>query len=85
MAKALQITNTEHIPSIFHEPRAYLTIDCVCGKQHQIDLTKLPASTNRRVQVKQECNRARHFIVHNGHPRYRKILLISEFGDNLFG
>ncbi len=85
MAKVLQSTSTDPIHTLFHIPRAYLTIDCKCGKQHQIDLTKLPESTSRRIQVKQECKQARHFIVHSGHPRYRKILIISEFGDNLCG
>ncbi len=85
MAKALQTASTDQGIPLLHVPRAFLMIDCTCGKQHQIDLTKLPASTNRRIQVKQECKCARHYIVHSGHPRYRKILLISEFGDNLGG
>ncbi len=83
MAKTLQTISTEHIPPLFHEPRAFLMIACVCGEEHQVDLTELPASTIHRVQVKQECHQARHFIIHSGHPRYRKILVISEFGENI--
>ncbi len=83
MSRTLQDSNVSSIIPFFHQPRAFLMIECVCGKRHQVDLNKLPTTTTRQVQVEQECERARHFIIHSGYPRYRKILLISEFGDEL--
>lgn len=62
-------------------PESYLVINCTCGEEHRISLNDLPESTSRRMQVEQRCEHARHFIIHSGHPRYRKILIVSEFGD----
>lgn len=62
-------------------PEAYLVFNCPCGKEHRISLNDLPRSTARRLQIEEKCEYARHFIVHTGHPRYRKILIVSEFGD----
>jgi hypothetical protein len=62
-------------------PQAYLTIVCPCGKEHKIDLSELPQSTSRRIQVQEKCEHAQHFIIHSGHAKYRKILIVSDFGE----
>lgn len=69
-----------HIPLVT-VPESYLVINCPCGEEHRISLNELPSSTSRRSQVEQKCEYARHFIVHTGHSRYRKILIVSEFGE----
>ncbi len=69
-----------HIP-IVTVPRTYLTIECPCGEDHRIDLNELPQSTSRRMQVQEKCEYARHFVVHSGHAKYRKILIVSDFGE----
>jgi hypothetical protein len=68
------------IPSVV-VPQAHLHITCPCGKEHKIDLNNLPSSTSQRVQVKEECPYGQYYIVHSGRPKYRKIMIISEFGD----
>lgn len=62
-------------------PRTYLTIVCPCGEEHKIDLSELPQSTSRRIQVHEKCKHAQHFIIHSGHAKYRKILIVSDFGE----
>ena len=62
-------------------PEAHLHITCPCGQTHKINLNDLPASTAQRVQVKTECPFGEYFIVHSGHSKYRKILIIAEFGE----
>jgi len=62
-------------------PEAHLVFNCPCGKEHRISLSDLPSSTARRLQIEEKCEYARHFIIHTGHSRYRKILIVSEFGD----
>lgn len=62
-------------------PEAHLHITCPCGKTHKVSLNDLPATTTRRVQVKEECPYGQYFIVHSGHPKYRKILVVADYGD----
>ncbi|MHA2093919.1 MAG: hypothetical protein ACW98F_04750 [Candidatus Hodarchaeales archaeon] len=62
-------------------PQTFLTIVCPCGKEHRIDLSNLPQSTSRRMQVHEKCKHAQHFIIHSGHAKYRKILIVSDFGE----
>jgi hypothetical protein len=62
-------------------PQTYLTIMCPCGKEHKIDLSNLPQSTSRRIQVHEKCKYAQHFIIHTGHAKYRKILIVSDYGE----
>jgi hypothetical protein len=62
-------------------PQAYLTIVCPCGKEHKIDLSQLPQSTSRRMQIHEKCEHAQHFVIHSGHAKYRKILIVSDFGE----
>ena len=69
-----------HIP-VVTAPQTFLTIVCPCGKEHRIDLTELPQSTSRRIQVQEKCEHAQHFIIHTGHAKYRKILIVSDFGE----
>lgn len=69
-----------HTPMI-NIPQTYLHIMCPCGKEHRIDLSSLTQSTIHSTQVKEECDYARHFVVHSGHAKYRKILIASEFGE----
>ncbi|MCP8322788.1 MAG: hypothetical protein L6N96_01225 [Candidatus Methylarchaceae archaeon HK02M2] len=64
-------------------PQTYLLIECPCGEEHKIDLNSLTQSTKRTMQVEKQCECARHFIIHTGHPGYRKILIVSEFGDDV--
>jgi hypothetical protein len=64
-------------------PQTYLLIECPCGEEHKIDLNSLSQTTKRTMQVEKQCQCARHFIVHTGHPGYRKILIVSEFGDEV--
>jgi hypothetical protein len=93
MAKSLQVLHNEIRPAStdgcsLHStvpnitvPRAYLTIVCVCGKEHRIDLSELPQSTSRRMQIHEKCEHAQHFVIHTGHAKYRKILIVSDFGE----
>ncbi|MFX0208226.1 MAG: hypothetical protein ACFFDT_19735 [Candidatus Hodarchaeota archaeon] len=81
MAKVIQTSTVTPITPTLYQSQTMLVFNSVCGKRHQIDLNQLPASTTRRVQVKQESKLARHFIIHSRHTNYRKILIISEFGD----
>lgn len=69
-----------HVP-IVTVPQTYLTIVCPCGEDHKIDLSNLPQSTSRRMQVQEKCEYARHFVIHSGHAKYRKILIVSDFGE----
>ena len=62
-------------------PEAHLHITCPCGKVHKINLNDLPATTTRQVQVKEKCPYGQYFIVHSGHPKYRKILVVADYGD----
>jgi hypothetical protein len=62
-------------------PEAHLHISCPCGKEHKINLNNLPSSTSQRVQIKEECPYGQYYIVHSGRDKYRKIMIISEFGD----
>lgn len=62
-------------------PEAHLHITCPCGEVHKISLNDLPATTTRQVQVKEECPYGQYFIVHSGHPKYRKILVVADYGD----
>lgn len=62
-------------------PEAHLHISCPCGKEHKINLNNLPASTSNSVQVKEECPYGQYYIVHSGRNKYRKIMIITEFGD----
>ncbi len=86
LERGIKITSTDgsmlhsHIP-IVTVPQTYLTIVCPCGKEHKIDLSELPQSTTRRMQVQQKCEHAQHFIIHSGHAKYRKILIVSDFGE----
>ena len=82
----IEMTSTDgsmlhsHVP-VVTVPQTYLTIVCPCGKEHKIDLSNLPQSTSRRMQVQEECEYARHFVIHSGHAKYRKILIVSDFGE----
>jgi hypothetical protein len=69
-----------HVP-IVTVPQTYLTIVCPCGEEHKIDLSELPQSTTRRMQIQEKCEYARHFVIHSGHAKYRKILIVSDFGE----
>lgn len=69
-----------HVP-IVTAPQTYLTIVCPCGEDHKIDLSNLPQSTSQRIQVQEKCEYARHFVIHSGHAKYRKILIVSDFGE----
>ena len=69
-----------HVP-VVTVPQTYLTIVCPCGEDHKIDLSNLPQSTSRRMQVQEKCEYARHFVIHSGHAKYRKILIVSDFGE----
>lgn len=84
--EAIEMTATDgsmlhsHVP-IVTVPQTYLTIVCPCGEEHKIDLSNLPQSTSRRMQVQEKCEYARHFVIHSGHAKYRKILIVSDFGE----
>ena len=65
----------------FIVPQTYLCIACACGKEHKINLNELPQKTSEKVQIKEKCEYAQHYIVHSGKTGYRKILIVSEFGD----
>ncbi len=86
LEKGIHSTSTDgsmlrsHIP-IVTAPQTYLTIVCPCGDEHKIDLSNLPQSTTRRMQVQEKCEYARHFVIHSGHAKYRKILIVSDFGE----
>jgi hypothetical protein len=86
LEKGIEMTSTDgsmlhsHIP-IVKVPQTYLTIVCPCGDEHKIDLSNLPQSTTRRMQVQEKCEYARHFVIHSGHAKYRKILIVSDFGE----
>jgi len=86
LERGIEITSTDgsmlhsHIP-IVTVPQTYLTIVCPCGDEHKIDLSNLPQSTTRRMQVQEKCAYARHFVIHSGHAKYRKILIVSDFGE----
>lgn len=86
LERGIEITSTDgsmlhsHIP-IVTVPQTYLTIVCPCGEEHKIDLSNLPQSTTRRMQVEEKCEYARHFVIHSGHAKYRKILIVSDFGE----
>jgi len=86
LERGIEITSTDgsmlhsHVP-VVTVPQTYLTIVCPCGKEHKIDLSNLPQSTSRRMQVQEECEYARHFVIHSGHAKYRKILIVSDFGE----
>jgi hypothetical protein len=86
LERGIEITSTDgsmlhsHIP-IVTVPQTYLTIVCPCGDEHKIDLSNLPQSTTRRMQVQEKCKYARHFVIHSGHAKYRKILIVSDFGE----
>jgi hypothetical protein len=86
LEKGIEMTSTDgsmlhsHIP-IVTVPQTYLTIVCPCGDEHKIDLSNLPQSTTRRMQVQEKCEYARHFVIHSGHAKYRKILIVSDFGE----
>ena len=86
LERGIETTSTDgsslhsHVP-VITVPQTYLTIMCTCGKEHRVDLSQLPQSTTRRMQVQEECEYARHFIIHSGHAKYRKILIVSDFGE----
>jgi hypothetical protein len=69
-----------HVP-IVTVPQTYLTIVCPCGDEHRINLSQMPQSTSRRMQIQEKCEYARHFVIHSGHAKYRKILIVSDFGE----
>lgn len=86
METGIETTSSDH--SMLHShvpivtvPQTYLTIVCPCGEEHKIDLSNLPQSTSRRIQVQEKCEYARHFVIHSGHAKYRKILIVSDFGE----
>ena len=62
-------------------PQTYLLIACACGKEHKINLNELPQKSTEKIQIKAECEYARHYIVHSGQTGYRKILVVSKYGD----
>lgn len=75
------VSNIHSPSSVVTVPEAYLVFNCPCGKEHRINLSDLPRSTARRLQIEEKCEYARHFIIHSGHSRYRKILIVSEYGE----
>ena len=62
-------------------PQTYLVIACACGKEHKINLNELPQTSSGKVQIKEKCELARHYIVHSGQDGYRKVLIVSNYGD----
>jgi len=65
----------------FIVPQTYLCIACACGKEHKINLNELPQTSSQKVQIKEKCEHAQHYIVHSGQTGYRKILVVSKYGD----
>jgi hypothetical protein len=74
-------TSTHSNYSMVTVPEAHLHISCPCGKEHKINLNNLPSSTAQSVQIKEECPYGQYYIVHSGREKYRKIMIITEFGD----
>ena len=62
-------------------PQTYLVIACACGKEHKINLNELPQTSSGKIQIKEKCDVAKHYIIHSGQTGYRKIIVVSEFGD----
>ena len=62
-------------------PQTYLVIACACGKEHKVNLSELPQTSSEKIQIKEKCEYARHYIVHSGQTGYRKILVVSKFGE----
>ena len=62
-------------------PRTYLVIACACGKEHKINLSELPETCSQKVQIKDKCEHAKHYIVHSGQTGYRKLLIVSDYGE----
>ena len=65
----------------FITPQTYLCIACACGKEHKINLNELPQTSSEKVQIKDKCEVAQHYIVHSGRYGYRKVLIVSNHGD----
>jgi hypothetical protein len=65
----------------FITPQTYLCIACACGKEHKINLDELPQTSSEKIQIKEKCEYARHYIVHSGQNGYRKVLIVSKYGD----
>ena len=65
----------------FLPTQTYLCIACACGKEHKINLEELPQTCSGKTQIKEKCECAKHYVVYSGQTGYRKVLIVSKFGD----
>lgn len=65
----------------FIVPQTYLYIACACGKEHKINLNELPQTSSEKIQIKEKCEHAQHYIIHSGQNGYRKLLIVSKYGE----